>query len=250
MRRICLLAMVVWGCCWPAAAQNPSKGFEPVDYSAIERVVGDPSSPYYYPDLMRRYEKGDTTLTAADYRMLYYGFPSRPNYRPLLPDRYADSIATVFSGRESIEAEGYQKIIHWARLALQDNPFGMRNLNLLAFVHQTLGEEDLAVRQMRKLKGVLGAIQSSGDGLSEQTPWYVTHMDDAEDVLNLLVLKFGRMIVLSREVVYVPVTGELAAKGYYFNYAEIYKRRPDYLDATKQPRKLEISPVPSSSRYY
>ena len=43
------------------------------DMSAVRLAVQDRTSPYYYPVLMDRYLRRDTTLTADDYRYLYLG---------------------------------------------------------------------------------------------------------------------------------------------------------------------------------
>ncbi len=239
-----------------AQAQEPVPGSDSVsapDYARIATEVADPASPYYYPKLMTRYERGDTTLTLDDFRHLYYGYPGQPDYKPLLTSPYADSLEMAFGKKTRLEADDYRRIAGFAREILREEPFSMRDLNVLAFACQMLDEPERAAVQMFKISGVLEAIRSTGTGLREEAPWYVIYMRDAEDVLNLIGAKYNKFIILSRTVEYAPVYNmpEAAtngrskrAKGYYFDYSEVYKRRPDYLDGMpKQKRKFEVNPL-------
>lgn len=216
------------------------------DYKQIAAEVADIASPYYYPKLMARYEKGDTTLTLDDFRHLYYGYPDQPDYKPLLTSPYADSLERAFGKKTRLEAQDFRRAVGFAREILKEEPFSMRDMNALAFAYQMLDEPEKAAAQMFKIKGVLEAIRSTGTGLKEESPWYVIYMRDAEDVLNLIGAKFTKFIILTRSVEYAPVYNmeNKRDKGYYFDYSEVYKRRPDYLDELpKQKRKFEVNPL-------
>lgn len=218
----------------------------PPDYRKIAAEVADAASPYYYPTLMGRYERGDTTLTLQDYRHLYYGYPEQPGYKPLLASPYADSLEMAFGKKTRPEANDYRRIAGFAREILKGEPFSMRDMNVLAFAYQMLDEPEKARIQMVKIRGVLDAIRSTGTGLREESPWYVIYMRDAEDVLNLIGARFTKLIILTRSVEYAPVYNmpDKKNKGYYFDYSEVYKRRPDYLDELPKPkRKLEVNPL-------
>lgn len=215
------------------------------DYKKIADEVKDPASPYYYPHLFDRYERGDTTLTREDFRYLYYGYPDQPSYKPLLPSPYADSLGRAFGRKTSATAGDYRRIVEFARGVLKDEPFSMRDLNVLAFAYQMLDEPERGKIQMFKVRGILDAIRSTGNGLTEQTPWFVIYMRDVEDVLNLIGARFTRLLIVSSTVEFAPVYNlpDKRQKGYYFDYSEVYKRRPDYLDGVKVKRKLEVNPL-------
>lgn len=216
------------------------------DYERIAAEVADAASSYYYPKLMGRYEKGDTTLTLEDFRHLYYGYPGQPGYKPLLSPPYADSLERAFGKKTRLEAPDYRRVVGFARNTLKEEPFSMRDLNVLAFAYQMLDEPEKARIQMFKIQGILDAIRSTGTGLREESPWYVIYMRDAEDVLNLIGARFTKFIILTRSVEYAPVYNmpNKRNKGYYFDYSEVYKRRPDYLDGVpKQKRKFEVNPL-------
>lgn len=242
-----LVSMVWTGAGHAQTADSPA--FRPPDYQQIATETADAASPYYYPELMRRYERGDTTLTLEDFRHLYYGYPAQPGYKPLLASPYADSLEQAFGKRSRLEAGDYRRVVQFAREILREEPFSMRDLNVLAFACQMLDEPEKAAVQMAKIRGILEAIRSTGTGLREESPWYVIYLRDAEDVLNLLGARFTKFIVVSRSVEYAPVYNMPEGmgkrfKGYYFDYSEVYRRRPDYLDNLPKPkRRLEVNPL-------
>lgn len=218
----------------------------PPDYARIAAEVGDVRSPYYYPRLFGRYERGDTTLTFEEYRYLYYGYPEQKGYKPLLASPYADSLEQAFGKKTRLEADDFRRVVRFAHEILREEPFSMRDLNALAFAYQMLDEPERAAEQMFKIRRILSTIRATGTGLREDSPWYVIYQRDAEDVLNLLGAQYTKFIIVSRSVEFAPVYNmpDRKNKGYYFDYSEIYKRRPDYLDdRPKQKRRLEINPL-------
>ena len=234
----------MWGVAHAQTAD--SLAVVPVDYAQIAAEVSNPTSPYYYPRLMGRYQRGDTTLTVDEFRYLYYGYPEQPGYKPLWTSPYADSLNRAFGKKTRLEAADYRRVAGFAHELLKDAPFSMRDLNVLAFAYQMLDEQEKAAVQMYKIRGIMEAIRSTGTGLSEESPWYIIYMNDAEDLLNLMGVRFTKFIVLSSTVEYAPVYNmpNKKNKGYYFDYSEVYKRRPDYLDDLPKPkRKLEINPL-------
>jgi hypothetical protein len=54
--------------------------FKKPDYKGIEKIIVDKESGFFYPDLLKRYKKSDTTLTLQDFRVLYYGFLFNESY--------------------------------------------------------------------------------------------------------------------------------------------------------------------------
>src|SRR5690554_4408225 len=58
-----------------ALAQN-------IDYNQIEAAVSDKESSFYYPNLVNRFNKGDSTIGKEELLHLYYGFVFNANYAP------------------------------------------------------------------------------------------------------------------------------------------------------------------------
>ncbi|MEG1371942.1 MAG: DUF4919 domain-containing protein [Mucinivorans sp.] len=220
------------------------------DYNAIRDTVSNSSSKYYYPLLIGRYRLSDTTLTASDYHYLYYGYPEQGAYRPLLINSFSDSLSMAFGTRVTPTAETFYRIIHLCKVILEQEPFNLRDLNALAFAYSQLGDTAKASRVLRQMDMIVATIKASGSGKTEQSPWYISYYNHAEDILNLMNVPTRRPIILSREVELFPVdrtkTSDRSVKGYYFNFAPIYFHRPDYFedpDVIKPKRKMEINPL-------
>lgn len=215
------------------------------DFEKIASETTNPGSEFYYPRLMERYQKNDTTLTEQQYYYLYYGYPEHDNYRPLVKTNYADSLSMVFSNRRAATGDEFSKIERYCKAILTVEPFNLRDINVLAYAYQHIGYKDKAKEQMYKLDILTKVIKSTGTGLTEESPWWITYQEHAEDLLNLMDANPGRCIITSSTIEFFQCanTPEKKIKGYYFNYSEIYKRKPDYLkEATKQKRKLNIKP--------
>lgn len=216
------------------------------DYDLIENRIKDPLSQYYYPKLMDRYRGSDTTLTESDYYYLYYGYSSQSDYKPLLKTNYADSLDRIFASRVAVTGDVFSKIERYCNAILLIEPFSLRVLNVLAFAYQNMGYRDKAALQMFKVEMLVRAIKSTGTGLTEESPWWITYRESAEDLLNLMDAEPGRQIIITSQIEFVSCskTTDKRIKGYYFNYSEIYRRAADYLkDADKPKRKLEINPI-------
>lgn len=219
------------------------------DYTAIKDSTEDISSRFYYPLLMDRYRLADTTLTSEDYRYLYYGYPESANYRPLLQNSYSDSLSMAFGTRTAPTAQTYYRVIRLCKVILEQEPFNLRDMNALAFAYSQLGDTLQALKTMRQIEMVVGAIKSTGSGESEQSPWYITYYNHAEDILNMMEVAYRRPIILTRTIEMFPVdkmAQKMKVKGYYFDFAPIYFKRPDYLedpDVKTPKRKLEFNPL-------
>ncbi len=233
------LILITGLCFFPVSAQQQTAGEPSVsmpretpagapDYGRISDLVASYASPFYYPALLRRYQAADTTLTTEEFRMLYYGYPSQPGYQPLASrSRFADSLTMAFSPYESPTPEIYRRMVGFANELLKENPFSMRDLNVLAFVYQAIGEPEQARAQMFKVHGILKAIQSTGTGLGVKSPWFVIYQADAEDVLALMGARFSKPVAMSASVEFYPVSnmGEKGQRGLYFDISRIYNGR-------------------------
>lgn len=220
-----------------------------LDREIIEESISDIVSEFYYPRLMARYEKSDTTLTQQDYFYLYYGYVFQPDYKPLLKTNYLDSLNSVFGNRRVTMGDEFSKIERYSKAILSVEPFNPRDINVLAYAYQQIGYKDKAAQQRYKLDMIIKTIKSTGTGLSPNHPWHVIYPDHEIDLLNMMDAEPGRSIVISSSVVFVSckTPPDRQAKGYYFDYSEIYKRDPEYLKDVKKPkRKLEINPIPNN----
>ena len=217
------------------------------DNDAILRATIDQASPYYYPALYSRYTSGDTTLTAEDYRHLYYGYVWRPEYKPFETPPARDRLLGVLE-KDSLTTNDFRKIIEYGQEIMRSEPFDPSTINFMIYAYGALGDTLDARINYHRLNGVLGAIESSGTGLSEDSPWHVLYFSHTRDLLSSLDIVCGKERVISRSVAYMPLLArQKGVKGYYFDFGRIYWHRPE-----KQPEKRssgwEFNGIPLKKR--
>lgn len=210
-----------------AAAQVP-------DEADIIDKTNTATSPYYYPNLLLRYNTVDTTLTAADYHYLYYGYAYRDEYKPLEPNPDLDRTLLIVSGLdlEKPRVEDLEALISACFAALDRDPFSPKLLNLMAYAYGALGEKEREAAYYDRMQKVLATIKASGDGLSEKAPRHILMFDHALDALKAEDLTPEKSRVVSRTVEYVPLLVPQSVdgrkvKGYYFDFSRIYRNKPE-----------------------
>lgn len=180
--------------------------FTAPNYPEIERNIKNQNSPYYYPNLLERYLKGDSTITPEEGRHLYFGYIYQPGYVPSDTSSYNNQLAQVLT-KQSFSTGDYNNILQYANALLQEDPFNLRALNakLLVFAQQNNVAKYKSVVQQRRV--VQDAIVSTGDGMSEKTPFYVIKVAHEYDILPFLGYKFGGedKIVKNKKVNYLSL---------------------------------------------
>lgn len=205
----------------------------PVEQDILNRIT-DQRSPYYYMKLMLRYTNGALDLTDDDYHYLYYGFAYQDAYKPLDTNVDKEEMLALMKGLDpdNVERERLEQLLIRANAARMHDPFSPQILNILAFVHQMLGNDGEAQRWSTHLNGVVRAILSSGDGLTLKSPRHILMFDHALDVMAAEGLAYGDARVVSRTVEFVPLLSTQVIdgkkrKGLYFNFERIYRNKPE-----------------------
>lgn len=211
-----LLALPFW-----AAAQAP-------DNARIEEQIFDKNSKYFYPDLFNRYMKGDTTLNLEDYRHLYYGYAFDPKYQPFDTPHEADSVIMLFEQNPDPQLADCKRIIDYGNKVLFSEPFNMRIINVLTYAYGIIGDTENEYNNYYRFKMLMETIMSSGTGTSEKSPWHVLYLNDVEDVMAYLELKYLKRTVISRTTEYLPLLQKQGKiKGYYFEFSRVFSKKPE-----------------------
>ena len=205
----------------------------PVEEDIIRQTL-DSESPYYYPNLMLRYQSGDDSMTEEDYHYLYYGYAYQDAYKPL--NAHSDMDKAILIAQtvdfENPTHESLEKLIAAVNDALVQDPFSPKLLNLLAFAYGALGDSKNEQINYNRMNSILATIEDSGNGLKEGSAWHILMFGHALDLLAAHDRHYGKARVVSRSVEYVPLlepvrTEEGRIKGYYFDYSRIYRNKPD-----------------------
>jgi len=201
---------------------------QPPDEERIRDDIFRVNSGYYYPNLMARYMLADTTLTLDDYRHLYYGYVHSADYLPMEHPFETDTLLSILSREPSLEELDYRRIVHYGKQLMLKEPFNPAMINLMTYAYGKLGEDENELRSYRRFTMLMQTILSSGDGLTEDTPWHILYFGHAQDVMDYLERPFMRPMIISRTVEYYPLVQRQGnVRGYYFDYGRVYLKKPE-----------------------
>ena len=171
------------------------------NYKQIKKVVETESSEFYYPELLRRFQEADTTLTPEQVYHFYYGTATLSSYDPYGSDHMKE-VHEVLSG-DTITEENWQQAAQLIETHLEKDPTNLRFHFYKQIVCSKLygvgsKEHNDAVKQMRML---VDAVMMSGDGRSLESAIHVNSVPDEYGLLEVfgfspksqsLVEKHGR----------------------------------------------------------
>ena len=161
------------------------------DYKQIKNEINLKRSEFYYPELLRRFEEADTTLSLEQLRHFYYGAATMPEYNPYF--------SLLHELNEALEKGDLQKAD-----SIIDRQLAVDPANLQFYEHKMMlktkqfgrdsKEADDAFFQVFMLSS---AILSSGDGLSKESAIHVISIADEYAMMNLygLSLKMQSLIM-------------------------------------------------------
>ena len=189
LKKICLssaAALIMVGAFANANAQNKRKiTVEKPDLEEIRTSTLTPSSPYYFPKLMKKYESNDTTMTNDEYRHFYLGYMFQEDFDPYRVSPYAN-VTDDLRMKATHTKEEIDTIRKYAQLALADNPFDLRQMSFLVHVLKEKRKDMSAKIWEYRLEHLLGAIKSTGTGESQDKAWYVIYPMHEYDMVQLL----------------------------------------------------------------
>lgn len=156
---------------------SAAQSFEPIDRKKVEAAVTNDSLDTYYPKLMARMASFDTTLTADDYRLIYYGFVFQSTY-----SAYANEKGEEIN--KAFEKENYEKVIKYCDEVLAKNPTALKKYYNKLVALSKLDRRDAVFYSTRdQYSALITAILSSGDGLTCETAFKVISVSDEYELM-------------------------------------------------------------------
>ncbi len=221
VQRMVMAVMVCLFLCNMALAQKISK----VDFDDIKKKVEDVQSPYYYPNLVKRYQYFDSTLRKADFLCLYYGHIFQKNYDPYGGDDNETKCV------EQFRIAKYEQVIKFGEKALAQNPVNLKVLYRVIVSYDRLNNRYMANRYARFYFPMIDCIMASGDGKSKKTAYVVTDPSDEYEVLNHLDLRsFRQSLDGDTDILTIdtsdqrPMIGKALIREMYFNVSKPMQR--------------------------
>ncbi|MDE5685125.1 MAG: DUF4919 domain-containing protein [Paramuribaculum sp.] len=236
MKRTILITLLSFVFVSTAFAQLPFERIrrDKPDMERIHREINDRKSKYYYPVLMKEYLRNDTLMKLDKFRYLYLGYVFQEDYDPYRPSPAPEMTGPLYRTTNPTSAECDQ-IIANARVALENNPFDLRQMSAMIAALNLLGEKNLAKIYQYKLNYLLMAIVSTGTGEDEDHAWFVIEPQHEYVLLNYMGYQVTNHLFYDPFYEYLTVIDVASSKkgGFYFNLQpmlqEHYRKFPDEL---------------------
>lgn len=205
-----------------ATAQTP-------DNDKIFAAINDSNSPFYYPNLMMKYQAGEQ-LTDEQYHYLYYGYAYQAQYRPLNDNPGMTKVQNIMA-RIAIDTPSVtdiDQLIAAGTEAMEYDPFSPKLLNIMAYAYGTAGDKVREKIYSDHLQAVLRIIAASGTGLKEKEAMHIIFFSHGVDFIAAKGWNQLKGKIISREVEFIPFEAPKdKVKGYYFDYSRVYWNKPD-----------------------
>jgi len=228
-----------------AAASKRKITVEKPDLNLIRQETLDPSSRFYFPKLMAKYTRNDTTMTNEEYRNFYLGYMFQEDYDPYRTSPYS-GITDELRQKTTHSKEEIDTIRKYAELSLRDNPFDLRQMSFLVHVLKEKRKDMSAKIWEYRLEHLLGAIKSTGTGEDVENAWYVIYPMHEYDMVQLLGYEATDAEYLEPGIDHLLVEPEpetkkrlrdKVASGFYFNVEVLQKeyerKHPENTDDTQ-----------------
>ena len=158
------------------------------DYKRIKKEINSKNGEFYYPELLRRFEAADTTLTVEQMYYFYYGTATRPDYNPYKTSNY-DALHKALEKENPEEAD-------WAKAAqvideqLETDPTNIRFhlYKQIVYDHLYGPESEKTFDAYNQVVMLLSAVTSSGDGRSKETALHVICVTDEYGIMDVFGL--------------------------------------------------------------
>ncbi|GAA5042752.1 hypothetical protein GCM10011506_45570 [Marivirga lumbricoides] len=159
---------------------NPLYGQESFDYhkdfNKILELSQDSLSTFYYPMLLDRFNKNDSTLTDLDLIALQIGFTTNKHYEPY------QTIDTEEEIMNLINQKKYDAAILMSNEFLKTNPVNFTALMEKGFAYMLL-QNDSALFYKDKFMMILNSVMASGNGTIDN-PFFVLSPRDGQTLIT------------------------------------------------------------------
>lgn len=207
------------------AANKRKITVEKPDLEKIREATLDPAGRFYFPKLMAKYTRNDTTMTNEEYRYFYLGYMFQEDYDPYRMSPYS-GVTDELRQKTTHSKEEIDSIRKYAELSLRDNPFDLRQMSFLVHVLKEKRKDMSAKIWEYRLEHLLGAIKSTGTGEDTENAWFVIYPMHEYDMVQLLGYEATDAAFIEPGYDYLTVSPEpetqkrlrdKVAKGFYFN---------------------------------
>ncbi len=155
------------------------------DYKRIEKEINMKESEFYYPELLRRFQAADTTLSLEQIRHFYYGTATRSEYDPYKMAKI-DALREAFE-KDTPSKEDWEKAANEIDKELETDPTNIRFHLYKHIIYSNLYGQDSekAAAAHNQVVMLLSAVTSTGDGSSKESAYHVINVSDEYGILEI-----------------------------------------------------------------
>ena len=188
-----MTALLVFDSCSTSKKTTTRKGDASIianapDYKRIKKEINTKGSEFYYPELLRRFEEADTTLTVEQLHYFYYGTATRSDYTPYKTSNY-DALHKALE-KENPEKEDWENAAKAIDEQLKTDPTNIRCHLYKHIVYDNLygPDSEKTFDAYKQVVMLLSAVTSTGDGRSKETAFHVICVADEYGIMDVLGL--------------------------------------------------------------
>lgn len=152
------------------------------DYTLIKQNIENEQSDFHYTKLWDKYERGDTLMTLDEKHHLYYGYVFNESYSPYAMSPFSEEIKMLLN-KEAPTTEEWERLVSLLQSSLIQQPFNCRHLYYQAVAFDALSKPHESEASIGKIRCILDALTSSGDGLLKETAIHVIDVSNEYDYL-------------------------------------------------------------------
>jgi hypothetical protein len=150
------------------------------DFAQWTKYARDSSSHYYYPRLLERFLRDDSTLTDEEVVLLSHGYTLQKGYSPYGQTLIEDSVSKFDHSGE------YSKAFECGKRYLRTNPVSIGGNLVMAITSKNLDSIEDFQRYQSRLHMLLRAVMSTGTGESPDSAFAVISTRDEYIILSYL----------------------------------------------------------------
>ncbi len=154
------------------------------DYDQIKSDIENKQSNFYYSKLWDRYQRGDSTMTLEEKRHLYYGYVFNKKYSPYSSSNNAKQVNAILD-KENPTKKEWEKLVSLLNTSLSAEPFNFRYLYYQSIAYDALNKPVDSNKNIKKIRCIVDALNSTGDGLLKETAIHVIAVSSEYDYLFL-----------------------------------------------------------------
>ena len=193
MAFLSMVALFVMGSCSTSKKTTTRKVDSSItanapDYKRIKKEIDTKESEFYYPELLRRFQAADTTLSLEQIRHFYYGTATRSDYDPYKMAKI-DALREAFE-KDTPSKEDWEKAANEIDKELETDPTNIRFHLYKHIIYSNLYGQDSekAVDAHNQVVMLLSAVTSTGDGSSKETAFHVISVADEYGIMDIFGL--------------------------------------------------------------